>query len=115
MPHAIIRGGADPSALFEEFSSWKETEADGSVIEARCAYLRKDERVMLIQTLAVELGPAQHFFVAVEHKREQLSVRLHPHPTPTRTPAVQRAVLKVARWVLEFGGEVEKTNLDLGN
>ena len=113
MPHAIVRGGPSPRELLDEFQSWKETTAEGSVIEARCIFLRQDETVLLIQTTTVELGPAQHFFVAVEEKREQLSIRIYPHPVPTRTPAVQQAVTKVARWVLEFGGEVEKTNLVL--
>ena len=112
MPHAIIRNGPAPSELFEQFSPWKEPAADGSVVEVRCAFLRQDQRVMLIQALAVELGPAQHFFIAIEDKK-QLSVRIYSHPIPTRTPAVQRAVVRIAKWVLSFGGEVESTNLEL--
>ena len=46
-------------------------------------------------------------------KKSQVTVRLHPSPSPERTPAVQAAVARVASDLLALGGKVERSNLDL--
>lgn len=113
MPHAIITGGPEPSEVHRAFTPFKESRPDGTILETRTSFLRLDEQVCLIHAMCVELGPAQNFFVAVERKRRQLTVRCHPFPSPERTPGVQALVGHVARQVLAIGGEVEKTNLEL--
>ncbi len=112
MPHAIISGGPEPIEVHRQFVQFKENRADGTILETRAAFLRLDEQVVLIHAMSVELGPAQNFFVAVERKRKQLTVRCHPFPSPERTPGVQAVVLHVAKQVLALGGELEKTNLE---
>ncbi len=113
MPHVVI---SDPPALepfHSAFKPWKFTLEDGSIVEGKAAFLRHDHQSVLVEALAVELGPAQPFFVAIESKKRQLTVRLFPQPSPHRTPAVRAAVAKVARDVLALGGVVERTNLEL--
>ena len=112
MPHAIITGGPDPIEVHQKFVPFKENRPDGTILETRSTFLRLDEQVVLIHGTSVELGPAQNFFVAVERKRKQLTVRCHPFPSPERTPGVQAVVLHVAKQVLALGGELEKTNLE---
>ncbi len=112
MPHAIIVNGCDPDVYIEAFRPYKTQLEDGSILETRAVFLRKDGGVALVDALAIELGPAQHFFIAVERKRKQLTVRLSRHPSPARTPGVQALIAHVTREVLALGGEIEKTNLE---
>ena len=111
MPHVILRNSVDPEEYFRRFQPWKERGDDGTVLESRAAYLRRDRQVVLVQAMSLELGPAQHFFVAVEKKQNRLTVRCHPHPTPARTEGVKAVVARIAQEVLALGGEIEKTNL----
>lgn len=113
MPHVIIRDPPEPAAVQRAFRPWRERRADGSIVEARAAYLRQDGRSVLIEIMCLELGPAQEFFLVVEAKKRQLTVRCFEFPSPHRTPAVQFAVGRVARDVLALGGQVERTNLVL--
>ncbi len=68
---------------------------------------------MLVQATVVELGPPTHFFVSLESKKHQVTVKLFAHPSPARTEAVQETVAQVARDFLELGGHVERTNLTI--
>ena len=113
MPHVVIINAMEPEEYYCQFKVWKEARRDGTVLETRAAFLRVDRQVVLIQAVCLELGPAQHFFVAVEKKRNQLTVRCHPHPNPARTAGVKEIIVHVAREVLALGGEVGKTNLVL--
>ncbi len=113
MPHVILSPEVDPEEYFLRFEPWKEARSDGTILEVRSAYLRRDRQVVLLQAISLELGPAQHFFVAVEKKRKQVTVRCHPHPSPARTEGVKDIIAKVARDLVGQGARVEKTNLDL--
>ena len=113
MPHVIISDPPTPAEVQGSFTPWTERREDGRITEARAAYLRQDGRSVLIEMLCLELGPAQSFFVLVEQKKRQLTVRCFAFPSPQRTPGVQDAVARVARDVLALGGRVERTNLEL--
>ena len=112
MPHAIIVNGCDPDVYVDAFQPFKTQLEDSSILETRTVFLRQDARVALVDAMAIELGPAQQFFIAVEKKRKQLTVRLFRHPSPARTPGVQALIVHVTREVLALGGEIEKTNLE---
>ena len=113
MPHVII---ADPPTLeqfFDSYEAWVDKRPGGCVLQTRGAFLRDDRAAVLVECIVVEIGPPVHFFTVVETKREQLTVRVYPHPSPPRTEAVQELVGVVARKVLALGGSIERTNLDL--
>lgn len=113
MPHAIIADPPQLEDLHRGFMPWQERWADGTVLQLRGSYLRHDGTALLIECVSVELGPPVHFFTTVERKRDQLTVRCYPHPSPARTPAVKALVATVARRVLAVGGRIEKSNLEL--
>ena len=112
MPHVVITGGPEPLEFYEAFDPGSPRREGPTVLELGWAFMRRDQEVVLVQAIAVELGPPQHFFVAVERKRRQITVRCHPHPRVERTPGVKKIVAWVARQVLSLGGQVEKTNLE---
>ncbi|MCI0651762.1 MAG: hypothetical protein L0Z55_07750 [Planctomycetes bacterium] len=112
MPHVIIRNPPSLAEYQRAFRPLKERAADGTVLEARAAYLRQDGRVLLVEALCLELGPAQAFFIALEEKKAQVTVRCFPTPSPARTPGVKRLVRLVAEDLLRLGGEIEKTNIE---
>ncbi len=113
MPHVIVHNPPSPEDFYRSFEPWKRVPEEGTVLEARAVFLRGDGRVVLVQGFCLELGPPTHFFVRIEAKKRQVTVRLHPHPSPPRTAGVKEIVAQVARDFLKLGGEVEKTNLEL--
>ena len=112
MPHVVIAEGPEPTAVYESFEPGSAIREGTTVLELGWAYLRRDGETVLIQATAVELGPPVHFFVAVERKRQRITVRCFPHPHVERTDGVKKLVAEVARRVLADGGRVTKTNLD---
>ena len=113
MPHVVISDPPDPGAFHRAFEPWKRTTGAGARIAARAAYLRSDYQVVLVQAMAIELGPPTHFFVVLEPKKRWVTVKLFDYPSPARTAAVKEIVAQVARDYLEMGGHVERTNLTL--
>ena len=113
MPHVVVRNPPSLAELHASFTPIKERDPAGTSIELRSAYLRQDARVLLVEAIVLELGPSHDFFVTIEEKKAQLTIRCFRFPTPPRTPGIQRAVARVAEWVLAAGGEVERTNLEL--
>ncbi|MEE8142104.1 MAG: hypothetical protein V3T77_03310 [Planctomycetota bacterium] len=113
MPHVIVCNPPNPADFYRSFRRWKKTLKDGTILEARSAYLRSDGKAVLIHGFCLELGPPTHFFVSIEAKKRQVTVRLYPHPSPPRSPGVQSVVAQVAKDLLRLGGQVERTNLKL--
>ncbi|MGE3165229.1 MAG: hypothetical protein AB7O52_10015 [Planctomycetota bacterium] len=112
MPHVIIGDPPDLRQYFESYVPWLERRPDGAVLQTQGAYLRQDGATLLVEALAIEVGPPMHFFITVEAKKQQVTVRCFPHPSPPRTEGVKRLVAAVAQQVLARGGRVERTNLD---
>lgn len=112
MPHVIIGDPPDLRRYYESYRPTRELRPDGSVLQTQGAYLRNDGATVLVEALAIEVGPPMHFFITVETKKRQLTVRCFPHPSPPRTEGVKWLVAAVARQVLALGGSVERTNLE---
>lgn len=111
MPHVIIGDAPPLREFYDGYDYWEERRPDGTILQTRGAYLRHDGETMLIEAIAIELAPPVHFFITVESKKGGLTVRCFPHPSPPRSAGVQALVAEVARQVLVYGGQVEKTNL----
>ena len=113
MPHVIITDPPDLRDYYQQFRPWQDALEDGTRLATRAIYLRGDAEAVLVDGFCLELGPPTHFFVSIETKKQQITVRLHPHPSPPRTPGVKAVLVRVARDLLQLGGRVDRTNLDL--
>ena len=113
MPHAVF---SDPPLLEEfwrAFRPFKEARPDGTVIEARAAFLRRDAGLLLIESFVLELGPPQHFYVLVDRHGDRVTVRCSQFSPTARTDGVMEVVTRIARQFRDLGGTVLRTNLEL--
>ena len=112
MPHVTIDGpiGIDQiEARFEPILYQEGTR----VIKMSKLYLEKDRRFALLETVTVEAGHQQKFFVQLAMRDDRLTVRLEPLTDPEKTSAVRIAIALVARRILDWepGTRYGNTNI----
>jgi len=75
-------------------------------------YLETGERAALLETVVVERGHPQRFFIQMAARDGGVMVRCEPLTDPEKTAAVKRALALAAhRLVVEAGGRYGSTNI----
>jgi hypothetical protein len=102
MPHVVIEGPVDLEALRSTFRPLFDREGT-DVLRVEALYLEREGREALLDTLVVEAGHRQHFFVQVRVREAGgATVRLLPQTDPEKTPGVKRALARVATLVRDL-------------
>ena len=96
MPHVLIEGTIDLSALVDRLSPQTERVAD-VVRRTRNTFFNRLESTILIETKTVEAGITRNFFVRVDRKRGGAMVRIEPMTAVDRTTGV----IETVAWVAE--------------
>jgi hypothetical protein len=115
VPHAVIRGDVDLAAFVRAWTPLV-VQRGGDVLRADQAYLESGGRALLIDSLCIEAGRKQPFYVKISlHDRGSATVRIDPLTHPERSAGVRALVAEVAARLLAAtpGATVEKTNLEL--
>ena len=113
MPHVVIEGEIDLAAWSAAFEPLL-LRVGGDVLRAERVYLEGGARAALIESLAVEAGRRQSFYIKLSaHDRGTLTVRIDPLTHPDRSDGVKRLVAEVAARALGSmpGARVVRTNL----
>ena len=113
MPHAVFEPAPPLEEFWRGFTPFKVVGPDRAILEARASFLRQDQQAVVIEALALEIGPPQHFFVICDRRGERVTVRCAPLVPVARTDGVMEIVRLVARQFRDAGGTVLRTNLDL--
>ena len=113
MPHAVFEPAPPLEEFWRGFTPFKVVGPDRAIIETRASFLRQDHEAVVIEALALEIGPPQHFFVICDRRGERVTVRCAPLVPVARTDGVMEIVRLVARQFRDAGGTVLRTNLDL--
>jgi len=91
----VVEGPVVPADLQEGFPPLFERNGD-DVLKIQSVYVETTGTEVLLDTLVVESGHPQHFFIQVRRRNEGVVVRLLPQTDPEKTPGVKRAVARVA-------------------
>ncbi len=76
-------------------------------------YRERDARGALLETLVVDRGHVQKFFIHLSPKGDGITVRLEPLTDPEKTAGVKRALALVANRIREATGcAYGRTNID---
>ncbi len=112
MPHVVLENINSASVAFDSVVPFT-TRIDGGVLKVTDKYLNSDHNKALIESLAVENGNNQSFFVELSQKQTRLTVRLLPLTDPEKTPGVKMIMAMVAKQIKDFNPNVSygKTNL----
>lgn len=96
MPHVVVEGPVDLEALRAAFGPVFHREG-ADIVKIETLYLEREAREALLDTLVVEAGHRQHFFVQVRLRDEGgATVRLLPQTDPEKTDGVKRALARAA-------------------
>ena len=103
MPHVVLEGRvtiADAQAGFQPF-----VVREGDLLVKVDRFFReRDGRAALLETVVVERGHTQKFFIQLSPKAEGLTIRLEPLTDPEKTAGVRRAIALVAHRIREATG-----------
>jgi hypothetical protein len=96
VPHVILEGPADIADLQRRHAPFTVRE-DGRVVKVDRFYAEAGGTSALLETIVVDRGHAQKFFIQLAGRDGGLTVRLEPMTDPEKTPGVKRALAIVAQ------------------
>lgn len=113
MPHVLLKG----TVTFEEFQqSFKSSshKMNDWVLKFQNCYLSHQNNALLVDTVAIRSGFAQSFYILVEQKKDQITVRIDPHTNVEKNEGVKRSVVRIAEEVISHysGLLYDKTNIN---
>ena len=99
MPHVVIEGPVALDQIRDRFEPIFERDGD-DILKVRSLYVEREGTEALFDTLVVESGHRQHFFIQLRLRDGQgATARLLPLTDPEKTPGVKRALARTAAWV----------------
>ena len=112
MPHVVLENLNSASVAFDSVVPFT-TRIDGGVLKVTDKYLNANKNKALVESLAVENGNNQSFFVELSQKQASLTIRLLPLTDPEKTPGVKTIMAMLAKQLKDANSGViyGKTNL----
>lgn len=112
MPHVVLEGRVTIETCALRFEPFVVREGE-LLVKVERFYGERDARAALLETLVVDRGHTQKFFIQLSPRAGGLTVRLEPLTDPEKTPGVKRAIAIVASRIREATGCVYgKTNIE---
>ena len=101
MPHVVLEGEVDLAEVRDRFQGLLERSGD-DVLKIDTLYVEREGRELLLDTLVVESGHPQRFFIQARRKGGGLTVRLLPQTDPEKTDGVKRSLARVATFIRDL-------------
>jgi len=113
MPHIVIEKINSAKAAFDAVQTFT-NKIDGGILKVVDKYINAAEQSALIESLAIENGVNQNFFVQLSQKKSSLTVRLLPLTDPEKTNGVKLIMAIIAKQIKDIDSNVEygKNNLE---
>jgi hypothetical protein len=115
VPHAVLAGEFDLAGFARAWTPLV-VRSGSDVLRADELYLERGGRGLLIESLCIEAGRKQPFYVKISlHDRGSATVRIDPMTHPERSDGVRALVAEIAARLLAAtpGARVDTTNLVL--
>jgi len=111
VPHVLLEGRASIAQLQAAHQPFTVREGE-RLVKVERFYADGRGEAALVETLVVESGHTQKFFILVSARPGGLAVRLEPMTDPEKSPGVKRALAIVAeRLRRATGGRYGSTNI----
>ncbi len=112
MPHVILEGRVPLDECQRKLIPFIVRDGD-FLVKGERLYREHGAPTILIETLVVDHGHTQKFFIQVAGRGEGAIIRLEPLTDPEKTHGVRRALAVVAHRILECtGSSYGKSNID---
>ena len=112
MPHVVIEEAGDLQPVYQAFTPILQR-TGGEILKVQEFYLSRSGKDALLESVAIEQGTAQTFFVQLKLHEKAITVRLLPATDPEKTPTVKKVMALVAGFIRKVhpGSRYGKTNL----
>lgn len=112
MPHIVLEKAKSVKKCVEVIEPMMQREEKG-ILKITDCYLNAKENSALIESIAIENGNNQTFFIQLSSKGEAVTVRLLPMTDPEKTDSVKKLMGLVAHKLKASNSEITygKTNL----
>ncbi|MFT5702096.1 MAG: hypothetical protein ACI8ZB_005004 [Desulforhopalus sp.] len=113
MPHIVLEKINSAKAAFDAVKPFA-TKIDGGILKVVDKYINANEQIALIESLAIENGVNQNFFIQLSQKKSSLTVRLLPMTDPEKTSGVKLIMASIAKQIKDIDSIIEygKNNLE---
>ena len=113
MPHIVLENINSTKAAFDAVHPFA-NKIDGGILKVVDKYINASEQSALIESLAIENGVNQNFFVQLSQKKSSLTVRLFPLTDPEKTNGVKLIMATIAKQIKDTDSTIEygKNNLE---
>lgn len=113
MPHVIFQGAVELREAWSRFLPQLRNEA-GWITKITDCFLACQHRCLLYESTAVYRGVTHNFYVRVEQKDQQVTIRIEPRTNVEKNDGVKWAVAMIGKALREIFPEelvFEKSNL----
>ena len=113
MPHIVLENINSTKAAFDAIQPFA-NKIDGGILKVVDKFINACEKSALIESLAIENGVNQNFFVQLSKKESSLTVRLLPLTDPEKTNGVKLIMAIIAKQIKDIDSTIEygKNNLE---
>lgn len=112
MPHIVLEKAKNVKECYEviEIEAFK---IEDGILKITDKYINKNETSALLESVTVEGGKPQSFFIQLSSKGEAVTVRLLPLTDPQKSKGVKTLMGLVAKKIKDSNGDIYygKTNL----
>lgn len=99
MPHVLLTGGAGLASFCSDFER-KTVHVNDWIIKFQNCFVSHDHKTIILDTIAVRSGFSQGFYLLIEQKHDQYTIRVDPHTNVEKNEGVKRAIASVAHNLL---------------
>ena len=113
MPHIVLENINDTKEAYEVLSPFAQ-KIDGGILKVMDTYINAKAQSVLVESLAIENGVNQNFFVQISPKKSSLTVRLLPLTDPEKTNGVKTIMAMIAKQIKDSDANITygKNNLE---
>jgi len=112
MPHIVLEKAKSVRECYDAVEVMVER-VEGGILKITDKYINTKETSALIESVTVDKGKSQSFFIQLSSKGEAVTVRLLPQTDPEKTNGVKKLMGLIAKKIKDTNTQISygKTNL----
>lgn len=105
MPHIVLENINSTQKAYESITPFSER-IEGGILKVSDKYINSSAQSALIESIVVEAGKNQTFFIQLSEKKTSLTVRLLPLTDPEKTPGVKTVMARIAKQIKDSDSSI---------
>lgn len=113
MPHIVLDNISSIKDAYEALTPFSQKIEEG-ILKVSDKYINGAGHSVLIESLAIEKGENQNFFIQLSQNKTSLTVRLLPLTDPRKTDGVKKIMAIIAKQIKDTNADISygKNNLE---